>query len=69
MAKVTWECRSECLLFLHSLPVYSQPQIFHCLFYRNPGVRTIEEDLLEAMSKAKAFPPEMKTNLGQVCDW
>ncbi len=41
----------------------------HFLFYRNPGVRTIEEDLLEAMSKAKAFPPEMKTNLGQVCDW
>ena len=27
---------------------------------------TIEEDLLEALSKAGAFPEEMKDNLGKV---
>ena len=29
-------------------------------------MRTIEEDLLEALSKAEAFPPEMKSDLGKV---
>lgn len=33
---------------------------------RNPGVPTIEEDLLEALCKAEAFPEEMKDNLGRV---
>jgi hypothetical protein len=33
---------------------------------RNPGVRTIEEELLEAMSKAAAFPPDMKNDLSKV---
>ena len=36
------------------------------LFVRNPGVSTIEEDLLEALCKAEAFPEEMKDNLGKV---
>ena len=33
---------------------------------RNPGVRTIEEDLLEAMCQAKAFPPVMRNDLATV---
>ena len=33
---------------------------------RNPGVPTIEEELLEALTKAGAFPEEMKDNLGKV---
>ena len=33
---------------------------------RNPGVPTIEEDLIEALCKAGAFPEEMKDNLGKV---
>ena len=33
---------------------------------RNPGVPTIEEDLIEALTKAEAFPEEMKDNLGKV---
>ena len=35
-------------------------------FIRNPGVPTIEEDLIEALAKAEAFPEEMKDNLGKV---
>ena len=37
-----------------------------CFFARNPGVPTIEEDLIEALCKAEAFPEEMKDNLGKV---
>ena len=33
---------------------------------RNPGTRTIERDLLEALGKAKAFPQDMKLDLGKV---
>ena len=33
---------------------------------RNPGVRTIEEELLEALCKAEAFPEDMRDNLGKV---
>lgn len=41
--------------------------VFFCiLIFRNPGVRTIEEDLLNALSKAGSFPEEMKDNLGKV---
>ena len=36
------------------------------VFARNPGVLTIEEDLIEALCKAEAFPEEMKDNLGKV---
>ena len=34
--------------------------------HRNPGVRTIEEELLEALCKAEAFPEDMRDNLGKV---
>lgn len=33
---------------------------------RNPGVRTIEEDLLEALLKAEAIPEKHRDNLGLV---
>ena len=33
---------------------------------RNPGVPTIEEKLIEALSKAEAFPEEVKNNLRKV---
>ena len=55
-------------MFIISSLTHTQNNIHKYSIYRNPGVKTIEDDLLEAMSKAKAFPPEMKTNLGQVCD-
>ena len=36
-----------------------------CFLYRNPGVRTIEDDLLAAMCKAKAFPEHMENDLSK----
>lgn len=41
----------------------SEWAVAHC---RNPGVPTIEGDLLDAMCKASAFPPSMKKDLAQV---
>ena len=38
----------------------------HTHTHRNPGVRTIEEELLEALCKAGAFPEDIKDNLGKV---
>jgi len=35
--------------------------------HRNPGVPTIEEDLLAAMCKALAFPASMENDLAKVC--
>ena len=32
----------------------------------NPGTKTIERDLLEALAKAQAFPADMKSDLGKV---
>ncbi|CAI8028525.1 tRNA pseudouridine synthase A [Geodia barretti] len=32
----------------------------------NPGTKTIERDLLEALAKAEAFPDEMKLDLGKL---
>ena len=34
--------------------------------YRNPGVRTIEEDLIQAVYKAGAISEDMRDNLGKV---
>ena len=37
-------------------------------FSRNPGVHTIEDDLLAALAKAGAFSEEMRDNLGKVME-
>lgn len=47
-----------------SLQVTAPPPPTHT--HRNPGVHTIEEELLEALCKAGAFPEDMKDNLGKV---
>jgi tRNA U38,U39,U40 pseudouridine synthase TruA len=38
--------------------------IFNC--YRNPGVRTIEEDLTNALFKARAISEDASRNYGKV---
>ena len=38
--------------------------LFFCA--SNPGTKTIERDLLEALAKAKAFPEDMKLDVGKV---
>lgn len=38
------------------------------IMLRNPGVPTIEEDLLAALCKANAFPKEMENDLGKVSE-
>ena len=59
MEKDILECRGAWLLRLYNLPISN-------IHYRNPGVRTIEEDLIQAACKAGAISEDMRDNLGKV---
>lgn len=54
----TWACKSEYLLSI--LVEYTSACVNLC--HRNPGIPTIEEDLITALRKALAFPECMEND-------
>ena len=63
--RATSEC--NCKLRNCAISFCQRFRLFRSSFRtRNPGTKTIERDLLEALAKAEAFPDEMKLDLGKV---
>ena len=40
--------------------------MMYVYLYSNPGYKTIEGELLEALAKVDAFPKDMKSDVGKV---